>query len=87
MGASTGNILVLLGREFVWAILAANVFAWPTAYYLMNRWLNNFAYRIDIGLGLFVLSAGAALGIALLAVSWQSVKAAVLPPAESLRYE
>jgi putative ABC transport system permease protein len=53
----------------------------------MNRWLQNFAYRAEIGIGIFLASAGLALGIALLTVSFQSAKAAATNPADSLRYE
>ena len=71
-------------RDFV---LVSNVIAWPVAYFIMNKWLQNFAYRTGIGAGIFLASAALALGIALLTVSFQSVKAAAANPADSLRYE
>jgi len=67
--------------------LLANIIAWPIAYYAMNRWLQGFAYRINIGLWSFVLSAVMAFLIALFTVSYQSVKAAIANPVDSLRYE
>lgn len=87
LGASTGNILVLLSKEFAKWVLMANILAWPLAYYIMNRWLQNFAYKISIGLWPFIISAVLALIIALLTVSYQSIKAALSDPVVSLRYE
>ncbi|NIO79308.1 MAG: hypothetical protein GTN68_01965, partial [Candidatus Aminicenantes bacterium] len=81
------QILVLLSTEFTAAILLANLIAWPVAYYLMQKWLANFAYRIDLGMGIFVLSALLALAVALITVGWQSLKAATANPVKSLRYE
>jgi len=87
LGASLSQILILLSTEFTTAILLANLIAWPVAYYLMRKWLANFAYRIDLGIGLFVLSALLALGVALITVGWQSLKAASANPVHSLKYE
>lgn len=87
LGASVSGIVGMLSKEFVrWAVLA-NVIAWPVAYLVMRRWLRNFAYRVDIGIGVFVLAGVVALMIALLSVSYQSVKAASSHPADTLRYE
>jgi putative ABC transport system permease protein len=61
--------------------------AWPTAYLAMNKWLQNFAYRVDINMWTFVFSALAALIIAAATISYQAVKAAVSNPVDSLRYE
>ncbi len=87
LGASLSQILILLSTEFTTAILLANLIAWPVAYYLMQKWLANFAYRIDLGIGLFVLSALLALAVALITVGWQSLKAATANPVRSLKYE
>jgi len=87
LGASVPGIILLLSKEFTRLVLVANIISWPIAYYTMNRWLQNFAYRTGIGLWLFVFSAGLALVIALLTVSYQSIKAAVANPVEALRYE
>jgi putative ABC transport system permease protein len=87
LGASLSGIVIILSKEYVKWIVLANVLAWPAAYVVMNQWLKNFAYRRDIGIGIFFLSAVLALVIALLTVSYQSIKAALADPVESLRYE
>jgi putative ABC transport system permease protein len=87
LGASLSQIMILLSTEFTGAIALANLIAWPAAFYLMNKWLANFAYRIDLGIGVFALSAVLALGVALITVGWQSLKAAASDPVISLKYE
>jgi len=87
LGASAANILLLLSKEFSKWVLIANLIAWPVAYYMMNRWLQNFAYQTTIGLWPFLLSALLALIIALITVSYQSVRAALADPVDCLRYE
>jgi len=87
LGADFQSIIVLLAREYMKCIAAAAVIAWPIGYFVMSKWLQNFAFRINIGLWTFVLSATLALIIALLTVSYQSFKAAFANPADSLRYE
>jgi len=68
-------------------VIIANIFAWPAGYFVMNRWLEQFAYRISIGLDLFLMAGCIALGISLLTVSYQAMKAALKNPAEALRFE
>jgi putative ABC transport system permease protein len=87
LGADLKSILALTASEYVKCIAVAAAIAWPIGYFVMSRWLQNFAYRINIGLWTFVLSAVLALIIALLTVSYQSLKAAFANPADSLRYE
>ena len=87
LGASISGIVIILSKEYVKWIVLANVLAWPAAYVVMNQWLKNFAYRTDVGISTFILSAVLALVIALLTVSYQSIKAALADPVESLRYE
>jgi putative ABC transport system permease protein len=87
IGATTFDIVSLLTKDFVIWILPANIIACPIAYYFMNKWLEDFAYRIDIGWWVFALSGGIALLIALLTVSFQAIKAATANPVESLKYE
>jgi putative ABC transport system permease protein len=87
LGASSANILLLLSKEFTKWVIAANFIAWPVAYYVMNRWMQNFAYRTSLGIWPFLLSAVLALGIALITVSAQSIRAALADPIDSLRYE
>ena len=87
MGASVAKIIVLLSAEFIKWVLWACLIAIPIAWYATNLWLENFAYRIDVGYWVFVYSSVLALLIALFTVSWQSVKAAYSNPVEALRYE
>ena len=86
-GASISSIVFLLSKQFAFLVLLSNIIAWPIAWYVMNRWLQNFAYRINIGWWMFVLAGVLALLIALLTVSYQAIKAARANPVESLRYE
>ena len=76
-----------MAKRFLIWVAAANVIAWPVAYYFMNGWLQNFAYRIDIEWYVFLLSGGLALLIALLTIAYKSIRAACADPVESLRYE
>ncbi len=87
MGASVSNVVLLLSRQFTKWVLLANLIAWPLVFFTMRKWLENFAYRIDMGIWIFVLSGVIALGIALLSVSTKAVKAATANPVQSLRYE
>lgn len=87
LGASVGGILLLLSKEFSKWVVVANVVAWPLAYFGMSKWLSDFAYRTEIGMWPFVLSAIMALAIAMTTVSYQSIKAATANPIDSLRYE
>ena len=87
LGASISGIIFLFTKQFTRWVLVANIIAWPLAYFAMNKWLENFAYRARIGVGTFVLSALLALAIALFTVSFQSIRAAIANPVDSLRYE
>jgi putative ABC transport system permease protein len=87
LGASVPGIILMISREFTRWVLLANITAWPIAYYIMHRWLQSFAYRSGIGWLVFILSGFIALAIALLTVSFQSIKAATVNPVDSLRYE
>jgi len=87
LGAGVSGLVGLLSKDFTKSVLIANVFAWPVAYYAMNRWLQNYAYRINLGVWMFVGAGLLVLAIALLTVSFQSIKAALANPVESLRYE
>ena len=87
LGASIPNIVLLLSKEFTRWALVANFIAWPLAYYIMHRWLQNFAYRAAIGLGTFLLTATLTFLIALVSVGYQSLRAALADPVKSLRYE
>ena len=87
LGASVPNIVLHLTKGFTKGIVLANIIAWPLAYFAMNKWLQQFAYRIGIGIWIFVLSGILALGIAFLTVSYHTIKAATADPVDSLRYE
>jgi putative ABC transport system permease protein len=87
MGATLTNIVTLLTKDFSKWVVIANLIAWPVVYYAMNNWLQNFAYRTEIGLATFVTSAVIVLLIALLTVSHQAISAALTNPIDSLRYE
>ena len=87
MGASMWKVMGMLSREFVILIGIANLIAWPLGFYIMNRWMQNFAYKAGVSVWVFVFSAALSLLIALLTVSAQSVKAVVSNPVDSLRYE
>ncbi len=87
LGASVPHVIFILSKEFSKWVLVANIIAWPVAYYFMNKWLQDFAYRININIWIFVLAGIAALLIALLTVISHSVKAATANPIKSLRYE
>ena len=87
LGASTSNIFLLFCKVFAQWVLAANLIAWPLAYLAMSKWLQNFAYKVNIGPWPFMLAAVLAFFIALLTVSFQTIKAALTEPVVSLRYE
>ena len=87
LGASAKGIFLMLSKDIVKWVVLATVVAFPLAYYAMHEWLKRFAYRIDISPGIFVLATAFSLLIALLAMSYQSVKAATANPVDSLRYE
>jgi putative ABC transport system permease protein len=87
LGATIPELITLLFREFAKWVLIANLIAWPVAYYFMNKWLQDFAYRINISIWTFIISGAAALTIAILTVSANAVKAATANPVRSLKYE
>lgn len=87
LGASVGSIIGLLSKDFLKLVMIALFLAAPLAYYFMNSWLDNFAYRIDISWSIFVLAGLLAMLIAFLTVGFQSVKAALVNPVESLKNE
>ena len=87
LGASVPSILTLLSKEIVVLILLANLLAWPLAWFFMNKWLDSFAYHIDMDLAIYFLSAIAAILLALVTVSTQTIRAAMTNPSNTLRYE
>jgi putative ABC transport system permease protein len=87
LGSTVSGVVMLLLRQYGRLILIANVIAWPLAYYALHRWLQNFYYRISIRLEFFLLGMALVLVIAVVSVGFQSLKAALASPADSLRYE
>lgn len=87
LGASIAGIIGLLSKDFVKLVLVAFVIATPLAYFAMDKWLQNFAYRINVGWWVFAMAGGIALVIAILTVSFQALKTALANPVEALRYE
>jgi putative ABC transport system permease protein len=87
LGADVNSIVMLLSGEFLKLILIALVIAAPLAWYFMNGWLKDFAYRIEIGWAVFVLAGVLAIVIAMLTVSYQGIKAALVNPVKNLRVE
>lgn len=87
LGATVPGIITLTTRDFIKWVAVAHVIGFPAAYLVMNRWLGQFAYRVSLGPAVFALAAGLTLCIALLAVGYQAVRAALANPVKSLRYE
>ncbi len=87
LGSSVQGIILLLSKEFVKWVALANVIAWPIAWLMSKAWLQNFAYRTSIEAWMFVFAGVLAVGIAVLTISFQSVKAATANPVDCLRYE
>jgi putative ABC transport system permease protein len=86
-GAQIGEIMLMLNKDFVKLVLLAFIIACPIVWYAMHKWLENFAYKIDISWWIFILAGLLAIGIAVLTVSWQSWRVAGRNPVESLKYE
>jgi putative ABC transport system permease protein len=87
LGANAPGIVGLVTKEFLKLVLLANIIAFPIAYFLMKKWLDDFAYKVGIDPYLFVLAGIAALVVAFLTISVQAIRAAHTNPVESLRYE
>ena len=87
LGASIVNIILMISKEFILLLSLATVFAWPIAYYAMNKWLQNFTYRIEMSWWVFISAGLVALGISLFTISWLAGRAAIANPVDSLKYE
>ncbi|MDP5082468.1 MAG: FtsX-like permease family protein, partial [Winogradskyella sp.] len=87
LGASVAGIVKLLSVDFIRLVAIALVIAFPLSYYIMNNWLQDFAYRVDIGWRTFAFTGLCALGIAMFTVSFQAIKAALANPVDSLKTE
>ena len=84
---SDSGVVVLLTKEFSKWVIVANLIAWPLSYFALNRWLQEFPYRTDIKLWIFLGTGLVTFLIAILTVSYQSLRAALSNPADSIRYE
>ena len=87
LGSSIFAIVIMLVKEFIKWIIIANLIAWPFAYYIMETWLDGFAYRIEMGIWIFVVSSAGVLIIALGTIGYQTIKSALANPVEALKYE
>jgi putative ABC transport system permease protein len=87
LGATVTSITIMLGKDFIKLVFLSILIAAPIAWYAMNKWLEDFAYRINIGWGVFVIAGIIAMLIAIITVSFQAIKAAVANPVKSLRSE
>ncbi len=87
VGASVGNIVFLLSKDFLKLVAWSFLIAAPITWYFINGWLQGFAYRIPVYWWIFVIAAGTAILVALLTISFQAIKAAITSPVESLRSE
>ena len=87
LGSSVRSVVFLLSKDFAKWVLLSNLIAWSLAYFAMNNWLQNFAYRTKINFWLFILSGMIALIISIITVSFQTIKAANADPVKSLKYE
>lgn len=87
VGSSVSNIVILLSKEFTRLVLLSNIVAWPIAWFIMNKWLQNFAYQTNIYWWIFIVAASIALIIAFMTIAIQTIRTATRNPADSLRYE
>src|SRR6185436_3713326 len=87
LGASVASVIVLLSRDFLKLVCIATVIAVPVAWFTMNKWLQDFAYRINISAWVFLAAGALAILVALVTVSFQAIKAAIANPVTSLRTE
>ena len=87
LGASIAHIALITTKNFLFLVVLSNIIAWPAAYFFMNKWLQDFAYRIHLTIWPFFAAGTLALVIALFTVGWQTIRAATANPVKALRYE
>jgi ABC-type antimicrobial peptide transport system permease subunit len=87
LGASVPQLWMLLSKEFIMLVMLSCVIAVPVAFYCMHDWLQTYDYRIGIGPGVFIASGAAAIGVTIITVSMQAIRAALMNPVRSLRSE
>ena len=87
LGASVNSIVNFISKDFFKLIVLSNIISWPVAWYVADKWLQNFAYRINLNIWIFLVAAGLTLLIVLFTISYHTIKAATANPIDSLRYE
>jgi putative ABC transport system permease protein len=87
LGSSITKIILLFTRSYARWVFTANLLAWPVAYYFVNKWLQSFAFKTKVGFGPFLFAGLITLAVALISVIFQTLKAALAAPVDSLRYE
>ena len=87
LGASVSNIILMFITDYLKLVIVSSIIAFPIAWYIMNKWLQNFAYKIELNWRLFVFSGGLALIITIITISFQAIRAATNNPVKSLRHE
>ena len=87
LGASISGIVKNISSEFLKLVVIANVIAWPVSYFLVNKWLMNFPYKIEVGIDVFLLASGLTLLISLITIGYTVIRSATGNPIESIRYE
>jgi len=87
VGATVSDVAVMLSKDFLKLILIAILVAFPVAWWITNQWLQSFAYRINIGAGIFITAGASIIIVTLCTISFQAIKAAVANPVESLKTE
>jgi putative ABC transport system permease protein len=87
MGASINQIIILLSKDFLWLVIIAFAIAAPVSWYIMEKWLADFAYRTPLTWPVFVITGSIVLALAFLTMSFQTIKAALGNPVNSLRSE
>jgi putative ABC transport system permease protein len=87
MGSSIAGIYITISREVIILVSVSAIIAWPVVYFWADRWLQNFYYKITLGLFTFIIGLAIALGIAVMTISYRILRAARINPAQSLKYE
>ena len=87
LGASVPNIILLLAKEYTIWVITANLLAWPIGFYFINKWLLTFAYKINLGINIFLISGFIALTVAIMTTSFQTIRASNKNPVDALRHE
>jgi putative ABC transport system permease protein len=87
LGASIFNIVFMLSKNIIRLVVIASVLGWVASYFLIDKWLQNFAYPAEQNIMIFLFSGFIALGIALITISYQTIKTAIMNPVSALRYE